>query len=205
MVTFDRSVERLGSEQLFLKHGAPFWLDGANTPWNYQSGWIEGLAELQSVKPASPELQEAVRKMIASFIAVEITEKRPHIWQYCAGVCQEGWSSASRTSVNTPIWEGNKTRTSTAHISYRTMDVRAVLEAMKAFGDAAPSWFPAYALGLIEQGWIYPMGAASLRRFGLSPVLSPTLIAAYGRAATPFDIHNQIWALDAAVKRLGCK
>lgn len=205
MTNFDRSVERLDGAQLFIKRGAPFWLDGSNTPWNYQSGWIEGLSELHRLKPILSDVQDTVRKMTASFLAAEVSEKRPRLWQYCAGPCQEGWSAASGTSVNTPNWEGNKTRTSTAHVSYRTMDVRAVLDAVKTFGDAAPAWFPAYVSELVEQGWIYPMGAAPLRQFGLSPILSPALIAAYGRAATPAENHNLIWAIDAAAKRLGCQ
>ncbi|WP_139384376.1 hypothetical protein [Bosea thiooxidans] len=205
MTNFDRSVERLDGVQLFIKRGAPFWLDGANTPWNYQSGWIEGLAELHSLRPISSNLQDTVRRMTASFLAAEVSENRPRVWQYCAGPCQEGWSAASGTSVNTPTWEGNKTRTSTAHISYRTMDVRAVLDTMRTFRDAAPIWFPAYVSELVSQGWIYPMAAAPLRQFGLSPALSPTLVAAYGRAATPAENHNQIWAIDAVAKRLDCQ
>ena len=203
IMRFDNSVEERAGRQLRLKRGAKFWLDGANAPWNFQSAWIEGLAALEEAGIASGDSKSAAIAMTEDFIAAEISGKRGNLWQYCTGPCQEGWRADSNTSVNTPDWEGNKTRTSTAHVSYRAMDARAVLEAMRVWKLPNLDWFAGYAASLVESGWLYPMVSAPLARHGVAPKLHAGLTGRYGRAAIAFDIHNQIWALDQIAKNPG--
>jgi hypothetical protein len=205
LTTFSRSIEAPDGALLKIKKGVRFWFDGGNVAWNYQSGWIEGIAELESSGIKSDQSRQLAIDMTRSFISTEIEPSRPRLWNYCAGRCQEGWSAADNISDNTPNWEGNKTRTATAHTSYRAMDARAVLEAIYRWKLTDLDWFIPYARTLVETGWNYPMVAAPLARHGVRPALSPELQLRYGRSAIPFDIHNQIWALDALARRLpGC-
>lgn len=202
--SFERTIEVAGERQLRVKRGADFWLDGGNAAWNIQNAWIEGVAALDRLGPGLTASRPLAGSLVEDFIATEIAPLRPDIWQYCAGRCQEGWMAAESISVNKPDWEGNKTRTSTAHASYRAMDARAVLEAMRLWNLPGLAWFPDYVRGLVERGWLYPMVGAPLSEHGITPVLHPALVGRYGRAAIPFDIHNQIWALDQIARSLGC-
>jgi hypothetical protein len=206
MTKLDQTLEEIKGQRLTIRRGVPFYLDGSNTPWNYQSGWIEGLAALSKLVPPDGQIETVAQAMVRDFIQIEVEQKRPNLWQYCTGPCYDGWKESEGVSVNTPDWEGNKTRTSTAHVSYRTMDARAVLEAKAAWKMDGLEWFPEYAKGLVERGWLYPMLGAPLTQFNMQPKLSQSSIAVYGRAAIPFDLHNQVWAMNGVVANLGgCK
>lgn len=203
LVQPDRVIERVVGGQLKIRKGVPFWLDGSNTPWNFQSGWIEGVVAMDTLFEVSSSIVDTLWTMTFGFVDSAISRDRPHVWEYCSGPCNDGWTEDEDISVNTPNWAGNKTRTSTAHVSYRTMDARAVLDAISFYNRKDLSWFPGYVNRLVEQGWLYPMVAAPLANFELTPHLSPALVGMYGRSAMPFEIHNQIWALDQAAKDLG--
>jgi hypothetical protein len=197
MVGFVRSLEELHGPALHLKRGMPFWLDGSNAPWNYQSGWIEGIVALERSGLPSGKTRQAASAMVREFIRTEIEPARPDKWNYCAGLCQQGWNAADGISTNTPNWEGNKTRTSAAHTSYRSMDARAVLEAQALWNLDDLSWFSGYARDLVQRGWLYPMVAAPLSQHGARPTLGAAVQMRHGRSALPYEVHNQIWALDA--------
>ncbi|MCX7342390.1 MAG: hypothetical protein NT037_18205 [Hyphomicrobiales bacterium] len=199
----DIALEQVKDNQLVYRKGSPFYLDGSNVPWNYQSGWVEGLAAMATFGAVDDASRVAATAMVYDFIKVEIVPRKPDIWQYCAGPCQDGWKSGEGVSVNTPEWEGNKTRTSTAHTSYRAMDARAVLEAMATWKIDGLEWFPRYVKGLVERGWLYPMTMAPLAKHGLRPKLGAAEIASFGRSTIPFDVHNQLWALDAMAAKPG--
>lgn len=204
IVDLVRPIEEIAGGEMRLKRGVRFWFDGSNAPWNFQSGWIEGLVALERAGLDVSGRRDAAAALIRGFVGAEIEPGRPNLWRYCAGPCQDGWTAADDVSTNTPVWEGNRTRTSTAHVSYRAMDVRAVLDALAAWRLDGLDWFPDYALGLVERGWLYPMIGAPLAQFGLRPRLHDGLVGRYGRAAIPFDIHNQVWALDQLARNLGC-
>lgn len=197
----DRTIEEIRGQQILFRKGGAFHLDGSNAPWNIQSGWIEGLAALARTTVFDDVTRLAAIAMIFDFVRVEIAAKMPDLWQYCTGKCLQGWKASDNISVNTPDWEGNKTRTSTAHVSYRTMDARAVLDAMAVWKLEGLEWFPRYISGLVERGWLYPMAKAPLAHHGLRPRLSVGTVGRFGRSAIPFDFHNQVWALDQSAAR----
>jgi hypothetical protein len=198
------TIESVDPTGMAVKKGVRFWFDGGNAPWNFQSGWIEGLVALHRSGIDVSSRKADARAMIHSFIATEIGVRRPNLWQYCAGRCQEGWTAADNVSVNTPNWEGNKTRTSSAHVSYRSMDARAILDAKATWQMSEYDWFGGYVRDLVEQGWLYPMVGAPLSQFSERPKLHAGLVGRYGRASIPFDIHNQIWAFDQMARDMGC-
>ena len=197
MQGFTHSLEEPQGPSLFLRKGMPFWLDGSNAPWNYQSGWIEGIAALDRVGLASAESRAAAIAMLRQFVATEIEPRRPDLWNYCSGRCQDGWTATDAVSSNTPVWEGNKTRTATAHISYRTMDARALLDAAALWKLDDLGWSASYVRDLVERGRLYPSAAAPLAQFGVRPGLGTDLQLRYGRSTMPYETHSQVWALDA--------
>ena len=123
--------------------------------------------------------------------------RRRDLWNYCSGRCQDGWTATDAVSSNTPVWEGNKTRTATAHISYRTMDARALLDATALWKLNDLGWSASYVRDLVERGRLYPSAAAPLAQFGVRPGLGTDLQLRYGRSTIPYETHSQVWALDA--------
>jgi hypothetical protein len=203
VITPDKVMEREVNWRMTIRKGITFWMDGGNVPWNYQSSWIEGVASLNQTLVAETVRQSAIT-MTLDFIKQELEETRPKLWKYCRGGCQEGWKESDGVSTNTPNWEGNKTRTDTAHISYRTMDARAVLELRRALSLPALDWIPSYFKSLVEEGWLSPWLIASLQESGQTPTLHTGLIALSARAPLAYESPNQVWALDELAKVKGC-
>ncbi|MEM9601178.1 MAG: hypothetical protein AAF926_09155, partial [Pseudomonadota bacterium] len=71
-----------GSELQFRK-GAPFWADGSNVPWNFQSGWSEGLAFIHRADPDKAAAYAAdVNHMIQWFLSDTQMDQSPPYWDY---------------------------------------------------------------------------------------------------------------------------
>ena len=179
----------------------PFWADGLNAPWNYQSGWIEGLVTTGALS-RNKAVRAAAERMIAHFVADEGLSSRPRSWRYSAGDVFNGWSAEQGLSANTPSWAGDRTNTTAAHISYRSMDAMALLAAGRAGFPAVPADAVAYIGGLVEQGALYPFVAEELVLAGAVPRLPPALARWYARSALPWQVQNQIWAIAALAQTL---
>ncbi len=163
----------------------PFWADGVNVPWNYQSGWIEA-ASLTNPPEA---LKPIIASVIESFIAEENIQQRPDKWSYAGGVFNSGWDDGR--SYHTPTWQGQKSLNIPAHISYRSMDALALLAASNA-GISVPDFFEQYAADLINRGLLYPFVNEGIN----APARIPFHVARhYARSALPWHFQNQVWAV----------
>lgn len=176
-----------GHAELEYRRYVPFWADGVNVPWNFQSAWIEAL----SLTGIPDELRQPAASMLETFAREEKLSTRPRKWSYAGGVFHQGWSDGR--SFNTPEWAGQKQTAAPAHISYRSMDALALLAAKKAGIEAVPD-FDRYASELIGQGFLYPFVNEGLTQ----PVRIPFGIARhYARSYLPWQFQNQVWALES--------
>ncbi|KCV35926.1 hypothetical protein L535_0126 [Bordetella bronchiseptica SBL-F6116] len=179
-----RSVEEIGDGELRLRKYVPVWSDGINVPWNYQSAWIEALCLTESLNPHAALVATMLKNMGEHEKFGESTEK----WGYGGGQFYEGWGPGH--SSNTSNWPGQKTSNAVAHISYRSMDARAMLESEKR-GIVTPMK-RAQIEELIQTGYLYPFVNESLEK----PVRIPFSIARhYMRSTVPHQFQNQVWAL----------
>ncbi|PZP86126.1 MAG: hypothetical protein DI582_03760 [Azospirillum brasilense] len=167
-----------GGQYLFYRKGFPFWADGANVPYNYVSGVVAGLLEVdtKNLRHAAPPMQPL-----------------PGQWRYWWGAADDGWSEADGISTNTPSYAGNQK--ALAHISYRSMDVSALLLLAQA-GGALPKGFTPHVQGLVRDGMLYPLVNEVLAKQQAIAPLSDAAVARYGRAIAPWELQNQVWALD---------
>jgi hypothetical protein len=174
---------------LQYRKGAPFWADGANVPYNYMSGYIEGLL---SIDPTS---SERAKRMLTPLLENEFRDKRPKLWRYWWGVGDEGWRASDQVSVNTPTYEGNKG--SMAHITYRTMDAKAVL----AFDSLSPGTIEEELIHhlreLTREGWLLPDMNEYWSRGDKAVRLSEAVTRRYARSAAVWELRSQPWALQA--------
>jgi hypothetical protein len=184
------TVETLAAkprDQLQYRKFMPFWADGVNTPWNFQSAWIEALA----LTGIPDSLRAPVRAMISHFLADERLVERPKNWTYASGLIDNGWSDGR--SSNTPLWSGHQDRDAPAHISYRSMDALAVLAAGRA-GVPIPSYFQDYVSGLISRGYLYPFVSDGLDN---QPDVPFAIARHYARSSLPWHFQNQVWAFNS--------
>lgn len=193
LTSLERTIERRDGPVLTIKRDAPFWLDGGNAPWNFQSAWLEAMAR-------GGQSREAVASLVALMVQQERLNMLPITWRYAWGPAHEGWTRADNVSTHTPEWEGNKTRDigGMAHVSYRTMDARALVVAHRLMQVPLPPGFVDHLQLLVESGWLYPSLAADLAPLGNPPRLDDAIARLYSRSRRPFQIREQLWALGLA-------
>ncbi|MEZ4979963.1 MAG: hypothetical protein R2772_11815 [Chitinophagales bacterium] len=190
------------------KHGAeirirkymPFWADGTNVPWNYQSAWINGLAESGEIAK-NPALRNYINQLLSIFIEKEELEKKPTEWNYAGGVFQSGWSRKDAVSNNTPDYSGNKINTQTAHISYRSMDAMALSYAYANKLSVIDKELIKHIRFLVSTGYLYPFVNEVLENIALEATIPFYVARQYARSTIPHQLQNQIWALKALSKK----
>lgn len=176
--------------ELLYRQSMPFWADGSNVPWNYQSGWIEAVA----LTGMPDNLADPIAGMLHLFALEESLATKPDKWSYAGGVFNTGWTEG--VSVNTPTFAGQAALNIPAHISYRSMDALAVL-AVEDDGISPLPDFEAYAADLVSRGHLYPFVNAGLS----TPAPIPFAIARhYSRAYRPSLFQNQVWAASAMMR-----
>ena len=177
-----------GGQYLFYRKGFPFWADGANVPYNYVSGVVAGLLEVdrKHLSYAAPLMQPLLEKEFPM-------QPLPTQWRYWWGAADDGWSEDSEISTNTPSYAGNQK--ALAHISYRSMDVSALLLLGQA-GGTKRKGFTYYVQGLVSKGMLYPLVNEMLAKQQAVAPLSEKAVMRYGRAISPWELQNQVWALD---------
>ncbi len=201
----ERAVETLQNTpgkrpEMRISRYYPFWADGGNVPWNYQSSWIDGILYGQECA-TNAEISTFASTLITMFINEENLASLPKIWNYARGDILDGWVEKDNISSNTPNWAGDKQNTTTAHISYRSMDAMALLAAQRFGLSELPDGFVNHILQLVEEGWLYPFVAEELLPLNERPKLPFATARLYSRAALSWEFQNQIWALDALIRQ----
>lgn len=182
----------------YLKYrtGYPFWADGANVPYNYVSGYVEGLLMLAKDKVVLKWLCNLLDYILLN----EFNNKLPYLWRYWGGVGDIGWQEDSKTSLNTLSYSGNKN--AYAHISYRTMDARALIVMFNLFPKRRLLTLINHFRFLVENGWLYPSLNELLSIAGNRVTLNEYVCKRYARSSSVSDIQNQVWAIDQLIAEL---
>jgi hypothetical protein len=189
-----------GRTELRIHRYAPFWADGTNAPWNYQSGWIDGVVALDDTETGklySPILAD----MLSQFILDEDLLSLPDVWNYTGGDTFSGWTLDQQISSNTPAWSGDKTNTQTAHISYRTMDVMALLSADRAGYYLLPARLKEHLFSLVDRGRVWPFAMEEAHRHGHRLTMDPSSAQLFARSVHPYDLQSQVWVIPILAER----
>ena len=185
-----------GRVEFRIRRNAAFWADGINTAWNYQSGWVDGLAFLNKVRPdlARPHVPDAA-VMMELFVKENELSDLPQVWDYAGGDFYDGWTAADDLSTNTPEFPGDKVNTATAHISYRSMDAIALLEAHReGFVTLDPALID-HMCTLIDTGRLYPFAMEAMSDFDHKIDLYEPLAQGYRRVVYAYDLQSAPWAM----------
>lgn len=187
----DNTVEQLVEEDSLLtlayKKGSPFWADGVNVPYNYISGYVEGLL-LSSSSQSFLSLSEQLLQPIKTEI-----ENSSNVWTYWGGVGNRGWSINEHISVNTPAWHGSNDKV--AHITYRTMDAKSLLQLYKITKNKDLLVVVDKIKNLVQEGLLLPELNQILVDLNLEVKLPKVVGKYYSRPTSPWQISSQIWAL----------
>jgi hypothetical protein len=184
-----------------IRRGMPFWADGSNVAWNYQSAWISAIALTQQ-QEVRATYEELARRMIGCFIEEERLNEQSRVWNYSSGLLTEGWNPEDRVSFNTPRYMGDQMNTQTAHISYRTMDMVALLAAHRNGVHLLDPQIYGRLLELIDEGLVWPFAMREAAEHGHLLNLDEAHLAYFARARLPYELENQVWALDQIQREL---
>jgi hypothetical protein len=192
--TLEESIQLTVSGRLLpyigLRKGLPFWADGISAPYNYVSGYAEGTIALG----VSDESAKRLTGMLTVVQLQEFGSEYPNTWRYCGNSCDKGWLPSDSVSLNAPFWKGNGG--ALAHISYRTMDARALLEFARVRPAAVDTRLVGHFRELTRSGWLLPsMNEVFAKTGGLVP-LSKHVAKRHARASAPWELQSSIWALN---------
>jgi len=202
----NKTIEKLVVEskvkpsQLRLKKRYPFWSDGANVPWNYQSGWINALSAAD-LKRLNRKFSSNAQSMLTNLVEIESLGTNPRAWRYSAGDFFDGWTREDDISTNTPNWPGDKFSTTTAHISYRTMDAMALLAGDRVGYKRLRTSLKKHLLSLADSGDLWPLVMDEYHLHGQTYKLPNRKAQYYLRSTEPYQVQNQVWAIAAMTKR----
>ena len=174
------------------KSGYPFWADGVNVPYNYISGYIQGL-----LTACNSDKNVKISAALIQSLLFEI-QKNSVIWRYWDAVGDSGWVEQDRISINTPEWSGNKQ--AKAHITYRTMDATAILALYQVNPKTIPHKILKNIQTLAKQGFLLPNINEELYKSKIPIVLDEVAAKYYARSTSAWEIPSQIWALEALAK-----
>lgn|GEM_PF-725625 len=177
---------------MHYRRGMPFWADGADLPYNYITGYVHGL--LSHAQPSA-----AVKRNAALLLNPILEIEKPHqksLWRYWWGSGFSGWSQPG-FSANTPHWPGHQAGSSPAHVTYRSIDVMALL----AMERHHPGFLPKDAVSAfqkqLQDGWLLPFVNEELFRIGKTARLPQSVAYLHARSAADWELEAQVWALEA--------
>lgn len=183
----------LSFQALGYARGVDFWCDGINVPYNYVSGYVDGMLAARSVGDA--EISQAV-ELMQPLLQLEQAQSADQ-WRYWWAWGSDGWTQADNLSTNTPTFAGNS---GVAHVTYRSMDAMALLRLQAKRGDAVPPATIDNIRRLIAGGMLLPW----LNEVLSVPVaLDPTVAYRYARSAGPWELQSQVWALEHIAGQVG--
>lgn len=193
-----------GRYHLRWPRGCAFPFDGLAVPYNHENEWAWSLFETAPrIKAWDTGPLLAARDIIKTFnehILVPLGGAFPldaH-WRYWWGQAYEGWSATDGVSINTPSYSGDH---GLAWISFRTIDVMAVISAIPYVPDLNPTAVLDSASSLLHHGDIYPFAATALLRHNRYPLYAPEVAFRYSRSGSPSDIANSIWAIARSMEK----
>lgn len=108
-----------------FRKGYPFWADGSNVPYNFSSGISLGLLAANK-KRFDSKANQYLQPLLAEINSM--TDDK-FAWRYWWGIGNSGWNETQDVSFNTKNYIGN--RDGLAHITYLTIDAKAVLSLNK--------------------------------------------------------------------------
>lgn len=194
--SLDGTVEQpaQGSEDGFTfptlgyARGSDFWCDGANVPYNYISGVVDGVLAADDVSTADIDRLSALMQPL---LALELIESAP-MWRYWWSRGSDGWSAADNVSTNTPDYGGNS---GAAHITYRSMDAAALVRLHSRRAAAVPADVIANIRTLVASGGLLPWVNEALLADGTIALDAPVAYR-YARSSAPWELQSQVWALE---------
>lgn len=184
-----------GQQFLQWPKGADFWLDGIAVAYNMQNAWADGIAYAARENAGESSQIDAAKDIIELFATNEgFYSDLPsdYQWRLFWGWMRTGWTRTDEVSVNTPDYSGH---TGLADISYRVIDVMAILSVGQISADVLPDGFVAFAKKAVEENGVFPFATEELLNFGAYPALSPELATLYVRVKSPWELQSSTWAL----------
>jgi hypothetical protein len=139
--------------------------------------------------------------MLSQFILDQNLLSLPDDWNYSGGDIFSGWTLDQKVSSNTPAWNGDKTNTQTAHISYRTMDAMALMSADRAGYFSLPDHLKQHLFSLIDRGRVWPFAMEEAHRHGHRLAMDQTTAQLYARTVHPYDLQSQVWVIPILAER----
>lgn len=202
LISFEKTVEELINIEdglssytyLGYQSNYPFWADGANVPYNYVSGVVEGAMTLGLDERAG----ELYFDLLLPLLENELQNQKNNIWRYWWGDADNGWSEAQRVSLNTPTYGGNNK--GLAHITYRTMDVKAILSSNDKQGSQIFKKMIEQFKLLTEMGMLLPDVNEYFSENGGAIKLNKFAVKRYARSTAPWEIQGQVWAINQLVE-----
>jgi hypothetical protein len=173
---------------LGYRRGSDFWADGANVPYNYTSGYVDGLLGAGPGDAATVALALELMEPLLRGEDIATVDSWPYWW--ARG--REGWSASESISLNTPDYAGF---VGVAHITYRSMDAAAVLRLRDAQVGSVPNEVVANLARLVAGGQLLPWVQERLPDTMKQP-LAERVAYRYARSAAPWEFQSQVWALN---------
>lgn len=200
IVSSDNTLETFdfydGVSVMRIKKGSAFWADGVPVPWNYQSALVE-YSMRNSYKQCDFDFPKPgiISSFLKSFDKNEFEIARQNLWwNYSRGPLFDGWTKSDSISVNTESYNGDKIETtSIAHSSYRTMDARALMLAIRC-GDASLKRWESLLLRAFSENRLEPSFLSSLQPDSNIPI-SPRSRDYWGRLTDAWQLSNAVWSL----------
>lgn len=174
---------------LKLKKGIPFWADGANVPYNFASAITDGLL---AVTKKLGRGETRASSLMQPLLQEEFGTRYPLKWRYWWGLGDNGWKSNQGISLNTPDYQGNLG--AIAHITYRSMDAKAVLQLQRKVGGV-DSLLLEHIRKLVSVGLLLPDVNEYLSYMGSPERLKTFVARRYARSTAAWELQSQVWAL----------
>ncbi|MBK8451892.1 MAG: hypothetical protein WAQ53_09265 [Thiofilum sp.] len=185
-------VQNLGNiSYLYYRKGMPFWADGVNVPYNYVSGYVEGLLSINN------NSIEKAETLLSPLLLNEFLNKTPQLWRYWWGVGDQGWNSRDQISLNTPSYSGNKG--AMAHITYRTMDAKALLALENLNSTLVEKELIMHFQKLTQEGWLLPDMNEYWVKKNKTVLPNPIVAKRYPRSTSPWELQSQPWAIQSII------
>ncbi|MEW9823881.1 MAG: hypothetical protein AB2992_01540 [Candidatus Symbiodolus clandestinus] len=175
---------------LRYRPGYPFWADGINVPYNYLSGYVEGLLSCNQTETMIRYTQWLLSPLLTQ---VFTSKPFPNHWPYWWGWGDEGYKTADQLSMNTPQWLGN--RGAIADITYRSMDAMALITLFQKKQKAVPLELIDHFRRLVASGKLLPFVNEKLIELDKKAKLSLPAVQQFCRSTKAWELQAQIWAL----------